>query len=90
VNVAPGERYSVIYQAADPGVWVWHCHILTHVERDTGMFGMVTALVVNEAEGTAEEESATEEPAEEPAEAESDTAEASEAQSSSDDASADG
>jgi hypothetical protein len=36
-------------------VWVWHCHILTHVERDTGMFGMVTALVVNEAEGTVEE-----------------------------------
>jgi FtsP/CotA-like multicopper oxidase with cupredoxin domain len=48
VNVAPGERYSVIYQATDPGVWVWHCHILTHVERDTGMFGMVTALVVND------------------------------------------
>jgi plastocyanin len=46
VNVAPGERYSVIFQAADPGVWVWHCHILTHVERAEGMFGMVTALVV--------------------------------------------
>ncbi len=58
VNVAPGERYSVIYQATDPGVWVWHCHILTHVERDTGMFGMVTALVVNEAEGTVEEPAA--------------------------------
>jgi FtsP/CotA-like multicopper oxidase with cupredoxin domain len=27
-------------------VWVWHCHILTHVERAEGMFGMVTALVV--------------------------------------------
>jgi FtsP/CotA-like multicopper oxidase with cupredoxin domain len=64
VNVAPGERYSVIYQASAPGVWVWHCHILTHVERDTGMFGMVTALVVNEVEGTvdepAEDEAATE------------------------------
>ena len=46
VNVAPGERYSVIFQAKDPGVWVWHCHILTHVERESGMFGMVTALVV--------------------------------------------
>jgi uncharacterized cupredoxin-like copper-binding protein len=55
VNVAPGERYSVIYQATDPGVWVWHCHILTHVERDTGMFGMVTALVVSDPEATAEE-----------------------------------
>ncbi|MGH8951326.1 MAG: multicopper oxidase domain-containing protein [Acidimicrobiia bacterium] len=32
----------------DPGTWVWHCHILTHVERDDGMFGMVTAFIVEE------------------------------------------
>ena len=69
VNVAPGERYSVIYQASDPGVWVWHCHILTHVERDTGMFGMVTALVVNEPEGTTDEPT-EDEPATEDASAE--------------------
>ena len=49
VNVAPGERYSVLLQLEDPGVWVWHCHILTHVEREEGMFGMVTAWIVNEA-----------------------------------------
>lgn len=49
VNVAPGERYSVLYQLTDPGVWVWHCHILTHVEREEGMFGMVTAWIVEEA-----------------------------------------
>lgn len=24
----------------------WHCHILTHAEREDGMFGMVTALIV--------------------------------------------
>ena len=52
INVAPGERYSVIFHAEDPGVWVWHCHILTHVEREEGMFGMVTALVVQENEPT--------------------------------------
>lgn len=46
VNVAPGERYSVLMQADDVGTWVWHCHILTHVESDDGMFGMVTAVVV--------------------------------------------
>ena len=46
INVAPGERYSVLFHAEDPGVWVWHCHILTHVEREEGMFGMVTALIV--------------------------------------------
>jgi hypothetical protein len=26
---------------------VWHCHILNHAEREEGMFGMVTALVVS-------------------------------------------
>jgi manganese oxidase len=46
LNVAPGERYSVLVQLDQPGTWVWHCHILPHVERETGMFGMVTALVV--------------------------------------------
>ncbi len=46
VNVAPGERYSVLIQATDPGVWAFHCHILTHAERHEGMFGMVTALIV--------------------------------------------
>jgi manganese oxidase len=47
VNVAPGERYSVLVHLDAPGTWVWHCHILNHVERDTGMFGMVTAVVVS-------------------------------------------
>ncbi len=47
INVAPGERYSVLLQADTVGTWVFHCHILTHVERADGMFGMVTALIVN-------------------------------------------
>jgi FtsP/CotA-like multicopper oxidase with cupredoxin domain len=47
VNVAPGERYSVLVHLDEPGTWVWHCHILAHVERDTGMYGMVTAVVVS-------------------------------------------
>ena len=46
INIAPGERYTVLYKIQDPGVWAWHCHILTHAERADGMFGMVTALVV--------------------------------------------
>ena len=37
----------MLFQTARPGVWVWHCHILNHAEREDGMFGMVTALVVN-------------------------------------------
>ncbi len=58
INVAPGERYSVIFQGAEPGLWVWHCHILTHAESEDGMFGMVTAVVVSDTvarEQTAEE-----------------------------------
>jgi FtsP/CotA-like multicopper oxidase with cupredoxin domain len=46
LNVAPGERYSVLVKFDRPGTWVWHCHILNHVERETGMYGMVTAVVV--------------------------------------------
>lgn len=46
VNVAPGERYSVLIKAEMAGVWAFHCHILTHAERKEGMFGMVTAFIV--------------------------------------------
>jgi manganese oxidase len=49
VPVAPGERFTVLIHATDLGTWAWHCHILTHAENDTGMFGMVTALVVKPA-----------------------------------------
>lgn len=45
--VAPGERYTVLMHIDKPGAWVWHCHILNHVEREQGMFGMVTAIVAN-------------------------------------------
>jgi FtsP/CotA-like multicopper oxidase with cupredoxin domain len=44
--VAPGERYTVVVKADVPGVWAWHCHILSHAENANGMFGMVTAMVV--------------------------------------------
>ena len=48
VNVAPGERYTVLVRPtqADIGAWAWHCHILTHAESDKGLTGMVTAFVV--------------------------------------------
>jgi uncharacterized cupredoxin-like copper-binding protein len=61
LNVAPGERYSVLIQTRDidinvdapvtdpalkrVGIWAFHCHILTHAENDNGLFGMVTAWV---------------------------------------------
>ena len=48
VNIAPGERYSVLVNptAGDVGAWAWHCHILTHAEGDQGLMGMVKAFVV--------------------------------------------
>ena len=46
INIAPGERYTVLYKAEEAGVWAWHCHILNHAEGPSGMFGMVTALIV--------------------------------------------
>jgi FtsP/CotA-like multicopper oxidase with cupredoxin domain len=44
--VAPGQRFDILVQADYAGVWAYHCHILPHVEGPEGMFGMVTALVV--------------------------------------------
>ena len=44
--VAPGQRFDIIVDAEYPGVWAFHCHILPHVEGPQGMYGMVTALVV--------------------------------------------
>ena len=48
VLVAPGERVDVIVEATEVGPWAFHCHILNHAEAEDGMFGMVTALVVQE------------------------------------------
>ena len=39
---------AVLVHATEVGTWAWHCHILSHAERNDGsMFGMVTALVVS-------------------------------------------
>jgi FtsP/CotA-like multicopper oxidase with cupredoxin domain len=46
LDVAPGERYTVLVHATSPGAWAWHCHILSHAESDKGMFGMVTTFIV--------------------------------------------
>ena len=46
IMVAPGERVDVLVEATEPGPWAFHCHILTHAEAADGMFGMVTAMIV--------------------------------------------
>ncbi|MFL5726795.1 MAG: multicopper oxidase family protein [Chloroflexota bacterium] len=48
LGVNPGERWDVIVNCEDPGAWAFHCHILPHAEGHDGMFGMVTALVIQE------------------------------------------
>ena len=42
----PDERWDVIVNCNNPGVWAFHCHVLPHAESEHGMFGMVTALSV--------------------------------------------
>jgi FtsP/CotA-like multicopper oxidase with cupredoxin domain len=48
LNIAPGERWDVLVKATNPGVWAFHCHILTHAESPHGMFGMVTVMIVEQ------------------------------------------
>jgi FtsP/CotA-like multicopper oxidase with cupredoxin domain len=46
LGVNPGERWDVVIDCEDPGAWAFHCHILPHAEGHDGMYGMVTALVI--------------------------------------------
>jgi FtsP/CotA-like multicopper oxidase with cupredoxin domain len=46
LGVNPGERWDVVIECDEPGAWAFHCHILPHAEGTDGMYGMVTALVV--------------------------------------------
>lgn len=54
VNIAPGERWDVIVDADMPGLWAFHCHILSHAEGPDGMFGMVTVFAVTDPDAAAE------------------------------------
>jgi FtsP/CotA-like multicopper oxidase with cupredoxin domain len=53
LGVNPGERWDVVIKCDEPGAWAFHCHILPHAEARDGMFGMVTALVVQDAAAAA-------------------------------------
>jgi manganese oxidase len=50
ISVAPGETYDVILHPQYAGVWLWHCHVLSHAtgprdaegnETAAGMIGVV-------------------------------------------------
>ena len=53
LGVNPGERWDVVIECDEPGAWAFHCHVLQHAEGQDGMFGMVTALVVQDATAAA-------------------------------------
>ena len=53
LGVNPGERWDVVIRCDAVGAWAFHCHILQHAEGQDGMFGMVTALVVQDAAAAA-------------------------------------
>jgi manganese oxidase len=52
VNVGPGERYDVIWQARKPGKWLLHCHIPHHTTNDNteeeGGGGLMAVINVTE------------------------------------------
>ena len=47
VDVAPGERYDLLFTADRPGKWVFHCHIGHHLTNNgQGPGGLMTVLDV--------------------------------------------
>jgi FtsP/CotA-like multicopper oxidase with cupredoxin domain len=52
VNVGPGQRYDVIWEAHEPGKWLLHCHIPHHTTNDNveveGAGGLTTIIDVRE------------------------------------------
>ena len=52
VNVGPGERYDVVWEALEPGEWLIHCHIPHHTTNDNaeqeGGGGLMAVIKVTE------------------------------------------
>src|SRR5215212_4962792 len=49
VTIGPGERYDLELLADNPGAWVYHCHILTHVQnKGVEPGGMISVIKVTE------------------------------------------
>ncbi|QBS38201.1 copper oxidase [Thermaerobacter sp. FW80] len=49
LDMMPGDTYDVLVNFDRPGTWVWHCHIISHVEDSHGnMLGLIQVLQVEE------------------------------------------
>ena len=47
VDVAPGERYDLLFTASRPGKWVFHCHIGHHLTNNgEGPGGLLTVVEI--------------------------------------------
>jgi FtsP/CotA-like multicopper oxidase with cupredoxin domain len=44
-DVAPGERYDLLFTADEPGKWVFHCHIGHHLTNNGDGPGGLLAVV---------------------------------------------
>jgi FtsP/CotA-like multicopper oxidase with cupredoxin domain len=49
VTIGPGERYDLEFVADNPGAWVYHCHVLSHVQnKGVEPGGMISVIKVSE------------------------------------------
>ena len=49
IAIGPGERYDLEFVADNPGAWVYHCHILSHVQnKGVEPGGMISVIKVTE------------------------------------------
>jgi FtsP/CotA-like multicopper oxidase with cupredoxin domain len=51
VLIGPGERYDLVFTATDPGLWLFHCHVVPHVTNDGQYPGGLLVPVVTAARG---------------------------------------
>lgn len=48
IDVPPGNRMDCIIECTEPGLWAFHCHVLSHAEYEGGFFGLVTVLAIED------------------------------------------
>ncbi len=46
INIIPGERMDLVFEANQEGRWVWHCHIVSHATNDGVYHGGMLMVVV--------------------------------------------
>jgi len=44
IPIFPGETIDFVFDANNPGAWLWHCHMPNHAEGPHGMFGLTQEI----------------------------------------------